>query len=249
MITGFNPADMYAADHIRRVLETFPGRVHRHRRVHDPQGVRLVEGGRRHRQPDRPGARPHPRLRGRGRARRHPAQRHRHAVRQGGRGARLPDADEGPAAPSPEDHDHLGPHRPRPRRPPGAGPGERRRGGAQPEVPGNRRVDAERSDAEPRLFRHLLGRGGEVRRLVAGGDQQHGGDAEQVPGPLPVRHRQRRAGRPGDAAARVRPVGPDLGAADAGGEPEDPHGQLRAPVRRGAGEGARLGSREHQVKD
>lgn len=25
MITGFNPADMYASDHIRRVLETFPG--------------------------------------------------------------------------------------------------------------------------------------------------------------------------------------------------------------------------------
>jgi predicted TIM-barrel fold metal-dependent hydrolase len=25
MITGFDPADMYAADHIRRVLETFPG--------------------------------------------------------------------------------------------------------------------------------------------------------------------------------------------------------------------------------
>jgi hypothetical protein len=25
MITGFNPADMYATDHIRRVLETFPG--------------------------------------------------------------------------------------------------------------------------------------------------------------------------------------------------------------------------------
>jgi len=25
MVTGFNPADMYAADHIRRVLETFPG--------------------------------------------------------------------------------------------------------------------------------------------------------------------------------------------------------------------------------
>src|SRR3954469_23749840 len=24
MITGFNPADMYAADHIRRVLQTFP---------------------------------------------------------------------------------------------------------------------------------------------------------------------------------------------------------------------------------
>src|SRR5437016_12201997 len=25
MITGFNPTDMYAADHIRRVLLTFPG--------------------------------------------------------------------------------------------------------------------------------------------------------------------------------------------------------------------------------
>jgi predicted TIM-barrel fold metal-dependent hydrolase len=25
MITGFNPADMYAADHVRRVLETYPG--------------------------------------------------------------------------------------------------------------------------------------------------------------------------------------------------------------------------------
>src|SRR4029077_3101686 len=25
MITGFNPADMYAADHIKRVLTTFPG--------------------------------------------------------------------------------------------------------------------------------------------------------------------------------------------------------------------------------
>ena len=25
MITGFNPTDMYAADHVRRVLKTFPG--------------------------------------------------------------------------------------------------------------------------------------------------------------------------------------------------------------------------------
>ena len=25
MITGFNPADMYAVDHIKRVLTTFPG--------------------------------------------------------------------------------------------------------------------------------------------------------------------------------------------------------------------------------
>ena len=35
MITGFNPIDMYAADHIRRVLQTFPGCVLRHRGVLD----------------------------------------------------------------------------------------------------------------------------------------------------------------------------------------------------------------------
>ena len=34
MITGFNPADMYAADHIRRVLHDVSRRVLRHRRVH-----------------------------------------------------------------------------------------------------------------------------------------------------------------------------------------------------------------------
>ncbi len=27
MITGFNPADMYAVDHIRRVLALFPGSI------------------------------------------------------------------------------------------------------------------------------------------------------------------------------------------------------------------------------
>ena len=41
MITGFNPADMYAADHIKRVLRTFPGRLLGDRRVHDPQGIRV----------------------------------------------------------------------------------------------------------------------------------------------------------------------------------------------------------------
>jgi hypothetical protein len=52
MITGFNPADMYAAITSARA-PTFPA-CSRHRRVHDPQGVRLVEGRRRGRQPDRP---------------------------------------------------------------------------------------------------------------------------------------------------------------------------------------------------
>ena len=53
MITGFNPADMYAADHIRRVLHDVPRRLLRDRRVHDPQGVRLVEDRGRDGQPDR----------------------------------------------------------------------------------------------------------------------------------------------------------------------------------------------------
>ena len=45
-----------------------PRRLHRHRRVHHPQGVRLVEGLGRDREPDESGARSHPRLRGRSRA-------------------------------------------------------------------------------------------------------------------------------------------------------------------------------------
>ena len=88
MITGFNPADMYAADHIRRVLLTFPGVFSGHRRVHDPQGVRLRED----RRADRPrltdpALAPHPRFRGRGRPGRDPAQRRRHAVPKTGPGA------------------------------------------------------------------------------------------------------------------------------------------------------------------
>ena len=83
MITGFNPADMYGVDHIRRVLRGLPRRLHRHRRVQHPQGVRLVEGLRRDREPDQPGARSHPRLRRRSRPGRDPPQRHRHAVREG----------------------------------------------------------------------------------------------------------------------------------------------------------------------
>ena len=53
MITGFNPADMYAADHIRRVLRDLSRRLHRDRRVHHSQGVRVVQGRGRGRQPDR----------------------------------------------------------------------------------------------------------------------------------------------------------------------------------------------------
>ena len=110
MITGFNPADMYAADHIRRVLKTFPGVFTGHRRVQHPQGVRLAEDRRRDGQPHQPGARSHPRLRRRGRARRDPSQRHRHAVCR----SRTPEPSisrrlKALLQAPPEDHDHLGP--------------------------------------------------------------------------------------------------------------------------------------------
>ena len=126
MITGFNPADMYAADHIRRVLETLPGRVQRHRRIHDPQGVRLVEGGRRYGEPDGPGARQDPRFRRPGRTRRHPAQRHRHAVCEDRCRAGVPAADQGPAAASSPHDDHLGAHGSRTGRAAHTGSGDRR---------------------------------------------------------------------------------------------------------------------------
>ena len=55
MITGFNPTDMYAADHIRRVLQTFPGRLHRHRRIQHSQGICFRKNRGRSRQPAGPG--------------------------------------------------------------------------------------------------------------------------------------------------------------------------------------------------
>ena len=62
MIIGFNPADMYAVDHIRRVLKIFPGVFSGRRRVFDPQGIRLLEDRRRGGQPEQSRARPHLRL-------------------------------------------------------------------------------------------------------------------------------------------------------------------------------------------
>ena len=56
MITGFNPADMYAADHIRRVLETVPRRFFGYRRVLNSQGVRVSQSGGRESQSAQPGA-------------------------------------------------------------------------------------------------------------------------------------------------------------------------------------------------
>ncbi len=167
MITGFNPADMYAVDHIRRVLETYPGvfsgigefTIHKEfvsskvageiasltnpalDRVLDfagEMGLAVIL----HSDIDMPfakaGAEPVFLKQMKDLLRRHP-----------------------------RDDDHLGPHGSRPRRAPRAEPGDERRGGAQSESDRPRRGDDDRPDAEPRLFRHFLGRGGEVRSFVA----------------------------------------------------------------------------------
>ena len=59
MITGFNPADMYAADHIRRVLQTFPGVFSGIGEFTIHKEFVSVEGRRRDRESHRPRARPH----------------------------------------------------------------------------------------------------------------------------------------------------------------------------------------------
>ena len=87
MITGFNPADMYAADHIRRVLETFPGVFTGigEFTIHKEFVSAKIAGG--PGESGRPRARSHSRLRRRGRSRRAAAQRRRHAVPEAGPGA------------------------------------------------------------------------------------------------------------------------------------------------------------------
>ena len=68
MITGFNPTDMYAADHIRRVLKTFPGVFSGigEFSIHKEFVSAKIAG--RDGQPAEPGPRPDPRLLRRGRA-------------------------------------------------------------------------------------------------------------------------------------------------------------------------------------
>ena len=67
------------------------------------------------------------------------------------------------------------------------------------------------------------------------------GDAQQVPGPVPVRHRHRGARRPGAVLRGLRHVGAGLAPADAGGEPQGAQGQLRADLRRRTAQGPGLG--------
>ena len=77
------------------------------------------------------------------------------------------------------------------------------------------RSDADRSSVRPRELRHLVGRGRQVRRRHAGINRACGRNAQQVPESIPVRDRHRGARRPGAVLRRVRHVGADLAPADA----------------------------------
>ena len=72
-------------------------------------------------------------------------------------------------------------------------------------------------------------------------------DAEHAPGPVPVRHRHGGAGRPGAVLRGVRHVGAGLAPADAGGEPQGAQGQLRADLRRRTAQGPRMGEGERAM--
>ena len=239
MITGFNPADMYGVDHIRRVLTDVPRRLHRHRRVHHPQGVRLVEDRRRDGQPHQPRARSHPRLRRRGRARRDPAQRHRHAVRQDRRRAGVPGADEEPAQAAPEDHDHLGARRPRPHRPSGEGLGGGRGAlASQLEIVETMLTDpafahvtstsrGTRSRSTPSRRRRSIAR---VARIAQPLSDRFLFGTDKVAPAAPRR------------TTRSSTCGRRCGPAHARGEPQGAQGQLRAPLRRRTAAGPRVGT-------
>ena len=159
MITGFNPADMYAADHIRRVLKTFPGvfsgigefTIHKEfvsakiagepASLTDPALDRIFD------------------FAGEVGLVVHPPQRRRRAVPQAGPGAVPGHPAQGSVPAAPQDHDHLGARRRRPHRAAGQGPARDHRRGYSP------------IRAHACLRRHLVGRGGQVHRRQSGGDQ------------------------------------------------------------------------------
>ena len=155
--------------------EDLPRRLHRHRRIQHPQGIRVREDLRRDREPDQSGARSDPRFRRRERARRHPPQRHRHAVREDRCRAGVSRADEGAPQAAPAHAHHLGAHRPRPHRSSGAGVG--RSGRAQSGAAPDRRGDGHRPGVQSRELRHFVGRGREVRRRHARVDRARRRDA------------------------------------------------------------------------
>ena len=106
------------------------------------------------------------------------------------------DADEGAAPAASEDDDHLGAHRPRPRRAPGAGVGARRRSAVPNHV---EIVEAMLTDPALGHVNFDISWDEVAKYAVASPrvDRARRGDAQPVSRPVPVRDRHRRAGRPG----------------------------------------------------
>ena len=169
MITGFNPADMYGVDHIRRVLEVFPGvftgigefSIHKEfvsakisgetASLTNPALDRILDFAAEsglvvilHNDIDVPFAKDNA----------EPA----YLI-----------ADEGAAQAAPQRLDHLGPRRPRAHRPSGPVVGGSSR--TVDNAARDRRGDRRRSGAEPRELRHLVGRSRQVRDRVEGIDR------------------------------------------------------------------------------
>ena len=234
MITGFNPADMYAADHIKRVLLTFPGvfsgigefTIHKEfvsskiagktASLLDPALDRILDFAGEvglvailHNDIDMPFPKP-------------------------GQEPWIVPQFRDLLLRHPNDERHLGARRRRAHRPPGQGPvGD---DGARPGQP----------EARELLHRHLVERDGEVRGRDARDDGGDGGPDQPLPGPVPVRHRRSGADRSGEVPEHLRHLPAPVREADAGRAAEAPQGQLRAAVRRGAaqGEGVGEGARE-----
>ena len=234
MITGFNPADMYAADHIRRVLETFPGvftgigefTIHKEfvsskiagdvASSNDPALDRILDFAGEvglvsivHNDIDvpypKPDQEPYELKQMADLFRRHPKTTIIWA--------------------------HIGVGRVvRPLEQPG----------------GAHRARARRPDARARLLRHLLDRGGQVHRLEPGVDRARGAPDQSPSGPVPVRHRRSGAQGPDFLSEDLRHLRSAPRAAHARGEGEAAQGQLRTALRPGAAPRARVGEEQRQ---
>ncbi len=229
MITGFNPADMYGVEHIKRVLRTFPGvfsgigefSIHKEfvsskiagetASLINPALDRILdfagEAGLAvilHNDIDMPFAKadaePVYLAQSKALFRRHPKTTIIWAHTGLGRVVHPAEVTANAAERSPAPRGNPGGHVDRP-------------GSQSPEL------------------RYLVGRGGQVRGVVSRSCRARRRPAQQVPGPLPVRHRHRGPGRPGSVLRGVRDVGAGVPAAHAGDQPQGAAGKLRASLR------------------
>jgi hypothetical protein len=217
MITGFNPADMYGVDHIRRVLRDVPGvftgigefSIHKEfvsAKISGETASLTI-----------PALDPRLELRARtpGWSCSSTATSTCRSAKHDAEPVYLEQMKALLAAPS-EGLDHLGAHRLGRVVSPTAGTA-----GITARAPSHHRHHRVAA-ADPRCARQLrplVGRGREIRRRDTRIDREDRGAAQQVSRSLPVRHRHRRARRPGAVLRGVRHVGAGLAGADAVRQP------------------------------